>query len=330
MKQTEDPEPSSVSASDLLFGTAANEVPSRARAGFLKARDGLKLRYALFAAGGRPRKGTVVILTGRNESIEKYFETVRDLSVRGLGTAIMDLRGQGASGRQLRDRERGYVKTFRDYVSDLDAFFEEIVLPDCPGPYFILGHSTGSLVALLAAPGLVNRVQRMVLSAPLLGFESSPVSIATLHRMALVLSSLGLGSRYLGGGPRSREETAFATNKLTSDFQRYTRNSGIYLRYPELALGGPTVAWILAASRAIARATDPDFMARIQIPTLLIAAGADEVVSTPAIEEYAIALRSGSLLTIDGARHEMLQEADVYREQFLAAFDSFVPGTDTV
>ncbi len=330
MNPTENSESPAAPASELLFGTAANEIPPRARAGFLKARDGLRLRYALFAAGGRPRKGTVVILTGRNESIEKYFETIRDLSVRGLGTAIMDLRGQGGSERQLRDPERGYVNSFQDYVADLDQFFEEIVLPDCPGPFYILAHSTGSLIALLAAPGLVNRVRRMVLSAPLLSFGNSPVSMVTLQRITVVLYNLGLGSMYLGGGPRSAGESLFATNKLTSDFLRYTRNAGIYLREPKLALGGPTVTWLLAACRAVARVSDPDFMARIQVPSLLIAAGADEVVSTPAIEEYAYALKSGSLLTIDGARHEMLQEADVYREQFLAAFDSFVPGTDVL
>jgi lysophospholipase len=39
-------------------------------------------------------------------------------------------------------------------------------------------------------------------------------------------------------------------------------------------------------------------------------------------------LRLSSLLTIDGARHEILQEADFYREQFLAAFDAFVPGNE--
>ena len=68
-------------------------------------------------------------------------------------------------------------------------------------------------------------------------------------------------------------------------------------------------------------------MARIRIPSLIIAAGADEVVSTPAIEDYARGLRSGTALTIGGARHEILQEADIYREQFLAAFDAFIPGT---
>jgi lysophospholipase len=30
---------------------------------------------------------------------------------------------------------------------------------------------------------------------------------------------------------------------------------------------------------------------------------------------------------IDGAEHEILQEKDIYREQLLAAFDAFIPGT---
>jgi lysophospholipase len=39
-------------------------------------------------------------------------------------------------------------------------------------------------------------------------------------------------------------------------------------------------------------------------------------------------MRLGSILTLDGARHELLQEADRYREPFLAAFDAFIPGMD--
>jgi lysophospholipase len=69
-------------------------------------------------------------------------------------------------------------------------------------------------------------------------------------------------------------------------------------------------------------------MARLKVPMLVIAAGNDQVVSTSAVEAYAGHLRLGSLLTIDGAAHEILQEADLYREQFLAAFDAFVPGMD--
>jgi lysophospholipase len=317
-------------APEILFGTAGNDVPARARADHLVVPSGRRLRYGLFPAGGRPRRGTVVILQGRNECIEKYFETIADLSRRGLGAAVMDWRGQGGSERLIRDPERGYVDSFRDYVADLDHFFEEVVLPDCPGPFYVLAHSMGALIALLAAPGLVNRVRRMVLSTPLLGFQNLPVSTTTARRFSTLLYSLGFGAAYAAGGGRGGRAPLFSGNKLTSDFDRFTRNGAIYLRRPELALGGPTVAWFLAACRAIDIVTDPDFMARVQIPTLFIAAGADEVVSNHAIEDYAVALKAGSLLTIDGARHELLQEADVYREQFLAAFDAFVPGTDIV
>lgn len=315
---------------DLLFEIAENPVPENALAGMMTAFDGRKLRYARFAATGRPLKGTVVILPGRNECIEKYFETIEDLGARGFATAIMDWRGQGASDRLIRDPERGYVKSFETYARDLDRFFAEIVLPDCRPPYNILAHSTGGLVALLAAPRLVNRVNRMVLSAPLLKFSDSPWSMPTLSRVASLLYWLGLGSRYMAGGPRPREATPFARNVLTSDPARYARNQALYAAHPRLALGGPTVAWVRAACKAARQVQDPRFAATLRIPMLFVAAGADTVVSTRAVERYATALRSGSLVTIDGARHEILQEADIYREQLLAAFEAFVPGSDEV
>ena len=329
MSATDDIAPTKRPANDILVSTANNDVPARARAGFLVSKAGRKrLRYALFPAGGRPRRGTVVILQGRNECIEKYHETIGDLSRRGLGTAIMDWRGQGGSERLIRDREKGHVRSYGDYVADLDQFFEEIVLPDCAGPFYVLAHSLGGLIALLAAPRLVNRVRRMVLSTPLLVFEGLPLSMPALRSLSNLLCGIGLGTTYLGGGPRARNTTLFAGNKLTSDYARFTRNSGIYLRHPELALGGPTAAWIRASCEAVATVAEPEHRARIQVPTLIIAAGADEVVSTPAIETFGSRLKSASVLTIDGARHELLQEADAYREQFMAAFDAFIPGTD--
>jgi len=312
---------------NLIFASEGNPVPDRMAAGRLAARDGTAIRWARFPAAARPLKGTVIIVPGRNECIEKYFETVRDLSKRGLGSLVFDLRGQGGSDRLLADTQRGHVRSFDDYVGDLEEIFEQIALPDCPGPYYMLAHSTGGLVALLAAPGLVNRVRRMVLTAPLIEFAGLPVSMPWLRRITGLLYRLGLGARYFGGGPRKDAPEPFATNKLTTDHSRYERNVAIYRAHPQLALGGPTVAWIRAVCMAVDRLRDPDFLARIHIPLLIVAAGADEVVSTLAAERLAGRIRSGSIITIDGARHELLQEADLYREQVLAAFDAFVPGS---
>ena len=139
---------------------------------------------------------------------------------------------------------------------------------------------------------------------------------------------LGLGRLYAAWGPRPRQTLPFALNKVTSDPERYQRNTQIYEAWPKLALGGPTIRWLQAAVKAAEAISEPDFMARIQVPLLVVAAGADQVVSTKAVEAYTRRLRLGSLLMIDGAQHEILQEADIYREQLLAAFDAFVPGND--
>ncbi|WP_416208047.1 alpha/beta fold hydrolase [Chelativorans sp. M5D2P16] len=304
----------------ILHEIPENPMPEGTVAGMMAAGDGRRIRYARFPLRGA--KGTVVVLPGRNESIEKYFETVRDLAARGFAAAALDWRGQGGSERLLTDPMRGHIESFDDYVEDLDLFFTRIVLPDCRPPYTILAHSTGALIALLAIPDLASRVRRMVLTAPLIEVRA-PISQRWITRFAGLCFAFGLGRCSLPGSGRRGKETPFQGNRLTSDAERYARNLALVRTYPELALGAPTMAWLRAACIATERVRDPDFMPAIRLPILFLAAGNDEVVSTPAIERYARGLRSARVLTIDGARHELLQEADPYREQALAAFNAF-------
>jgi lysophospholipase len=121
----------------------------------------------------------------------------------------------------------------------------------------------------------------------------------------------------------------FRGNVLTSDPVRFARNGAITAAHPELGLGPPSAAWLHSVCVAAEKVMQMEFAAQIHVPILFVAAGADRVVSTRAIEDYSRRLRSGSLLVIDGARHEILQEADFYREQFLAAFKAFLPEEET-
>ena len=107
---------------------------------------------------------------------------------------------------------------------------------------------------------------------------------------------------------------------------RYARTAAIIEAEPALGIGSPTVAWVDAAFRAMSEFADPAYASRLRQPLLLVAAGQDQIVSTPAIGQFAMRLRAGSHLVIPGARHEILMEQDRYREQFWAAFDAFVPG----
>lgn len=311
---------------EFLFETDANPIPAGTKSGQFKSKDGLDLRYAIMRPETKPSRGTVILLQGRNEFIEKYFETMLNLTARGFTVATMDWRGQGGSQRLLKDRMRGYVRNFSDYTDDLDQFLTEIVLPDCPPPFYVLAHSAGALITYSSMHKLTSRVTRMVLCAPLMGLRPLQSGDDKMRRMATALRWLGLGRKYAAGG-RIRGERQFENNPLTSDPVRFARNMEVVRNNPNLALGGPTIHWIGNALRAASRIHQPDFYEGPTVPVLIIAAGADTVVSTAATERLAARTRNVSLVVIDGARHELLQEADFYREQTLAAFDAFIPGT---
>lgn len=309
-----------------LVSMEANPVPPNPVVVRVQTPDRFHLRLARWRTLEPPSKGTVIVLQGRGEYIEKYFETISDLRRTGYDVCAFDWRGQGGSTRFLRDTRKGYVDSFEQYLTDFEAVMEQVVLPDCRPPYFVLAHSFGALVALLSAPAMANRIQRMVLSAPLLRFGDMRISEGRIKVAAGLLTTFGLGSLYLGPGAKLHERRRFADNPLTSDMRRFDRNHAFATAHPELAIAGPTAAWLFAATRAMGRLNDPDFVGSITIPTLMIAGGNDKVVSVRAIEELGWRMRSGRTLVIPAGRHELLQEVDLVREQFLAALRAFVPG----
>jgi lysophospholipase len=309
-----------------LISIPANPVPDGGIAGVLKTRDGVSLRYARWPPPPG-RKGTVCLFQGRAEFIEKYFETVRDLRARGFAVATLDWRGQGLSDRALRNPHKGHVRSFSQYQIDLEAFINEVVLPDCPPPVFALAHSMGATVLLRAASAGQRWFDRMVLLAPMIALPGLRRSRAS-RSMIRFLRLAGLGSFYVPGGDATvMQQRPFIGNLLTSDPVRYARNVAVLEAEPKLAIGWPTVAWADAAFRVMKQLSEPAFPAGIRQPILIIAAGQDAVVSTAAIDDFAVRLRAGSHLIVPGARHELLMEADRFRLQTLAAFDAFVPGT---
>jgi len=309
-----------------LVSIPANPVPDDATTGMLKTPDGVHLRFARFAPPAG-RRGTVCILPGRTEWIEKYFETVRDLRNRGFAVAVIDWRGQGLSDRALRDRYKGYVGSFSEFDTDLETFMRDMVLPDCPPPIFALAHSMGATILLRAIARGQRWFDRVVLTAPMLGIafvQSAGIASAMLRAVRLA----GFGGIYVPGRyPGVLDLRPFAGNPLTSDPVRFARNAAILEAEPALALGGPTIAWADAAFRAMRAQREPSYPARIRQPILIVAAGRDAIVSNVVIEDFAMSLRAGSHLVVVGSQHELLMEQDRYRSQFFAAFDAFVPGT---
>lgn len=307
----------------ILHATPGNPIPGTPLVGFFEGYRGVKLRYAVFRSSAPKTKGTIVLVHGRNESIEKYFETIREMNERGFWVATYDFRGQGGSQRLLKDARKGHVRRFDHYIRDLEIFLEQIVLPDTRLPFFLLAHSTGGLIALKAAPRLSNRIERMVLTAPFVGLGGQKTSPENIKRISALASFTGLGSITL-----TKDELLkpFAGNPLTTDEFRFARNQKIMMDHPELTLGPPTARWIYESQKAIDDVRRPGHLASITVPTVIIAPGNDPIVPFHFQESLAQYFRAGQLVPIPGARHEILQEQDRYRTQAMAALFAFIPG----
>lgn len=303
-----------------LHPTLENPLPPGAICMPVLTRDRQLLRGML--ACPKDARGTVVIIGGRGDFAERYFETMHDLMARGFAVASVDLRGQGGSERPAKNPYRDRIRSFTSFDEDIRAFMEEVVLPECPAPYYALGHSTGGHV-LLRVLRTKSWFSKVILVSPLVDVIYGAWPRSAAAATVITANLLGLGRMFLPGlrkTPMGRAD--FPENTLTSDERRWNRDSTTLEAAPYLGLGGATFAWFGAARRSLAAVSA--MRRRPQSPVLIIAAEADRVVSNAATRKLARNVPGIALAFVPGARHEILTERDQVRRQFLAAFDSFI------
>lgn len=302
-------------------------LPPGGRVVTLVAADGVRLRAAFWPAPVLPPRGTVAILPGRAEFIEKYGEVVDELLARGFAVAALDLRGQGGSQRELSDPRKGHVDDFSLFALDLAALEAGLLGPHAPRPWFGLAHSMAACACLLAARDDALPFERLVATAPLVqvyGLEAARFP----RLLAAALDALGLGGAYVPGGQgQSALLKPYEGNRLTSDAVRYARNAALARACPDITLGDPTIGWVAACFRAVDLLVRPETPRQVAVPILALLAGDDRVVSSRSAENFLSCMKVGRALTLPGARHEILMETDAVRAQFWAAFDAFIPGS---
>jgi lysophospholipase len=306
-----------------LTSTPDNPVPNGAIEEYISAADGVRLRTARWTPPSA--MGTVVVLGGRGEFIEKYFEVIGELLARGFAVVSMVWRGQGGSDRPLRNARKGHVDDFRQFETDLHALTEKVLERACPRPWFGLCHSMGATVLLGASESGRCPFERLVLTSPMVAVKR------VNHRglagsVVAALDSLGMGRAFPPGGDRdSIWLSPFEGNVLTSDERRFARIARLAAAAPELTLGAPTIGWTHAAFRLMRRLDDWKSPPGKSTPMLIVAAGADRVTDTEAAKRLASRLTAAQIVVIEGAQHEILIERDALRAQFWAAFDQFLP-----
>ena len=304
-------------AAPLYRGVA--EGPADWDAVWLMAADGVRIRAAWSAAG---KAGTVFILPGRSEAIEKYGRVAVDVAAMGFSFVVNDWRGQGLADRLLPDRAIGHVQDFADYQLDVGALFAFAREARLPRPWHMLAHSMGGCIGLRT---LINGadIERVVMSAPMLGMDTPQILEALTPAIGAVTESLRLEHNLLPGASTASYVVSsdFEGNSLTSDPEHWSYIRGQLVAHPGLAIGGPSLRWgrmSVEETTALARLSSPPQ------PCLCFLGSDEKVVKKAAIVDRMRRWPGGELVTLSGARHEILMEAPAIRRRAIAMTAAFL------
>ncbi len=298
--------------------------PANSTVSMMPAKDGWPLRTYTQPAIGQ-RRGSILWLGGRGDIVEKYIETLDAWCRAGWSITSFDWRGQGGSGRVGANPAVGHIDDYTTWVDDLAAFYANWAALEL-GPHIVMGHSMGGHLVLRALADKRISPDRVVLVAPMLGFETGiipfPVAFWAARMMARLKNEMRPAwKRNEKPSPRNASRQGF----LTHDTDRYEDELWWKQQTPSLALGPPSWSWLAAAYRSIAALSRRGAVEHIATPILILCAEKDELVSAKAIHKFAARLPSANLVVFgDDTAHEILREADGPRNRALAAIAGFL------
>jgi len=296
--------------------------PSEFVWGSFHASDGARLRWGHLAAA-QPRADCVMV-GGFTECIEKYFETIVDLTARGLSVWCLDWRGQGGSERPRYWPSRPRPRRYDRDAGDLAQFTE--TLPSARHPRFLIAHSMGGAIALLClrqSPGLFDAA---ILSAPMLGIRTGRLPRSIARCITGAARASGLGLCFVPGAGRWRPDRIPSPHRsrISSDPERCCLQYRWFSARAELRVDEPTYGWLDEAFRLVTRIGKPEFLAGISTPILLASAGIEAFVEPQAHRRAARLLPDCTLVQFPESKHEPFLERDAIRDSWLGAIDRFV------
>lgn len=267
--------------------------------------DGIRIRVAAWPVENS--KGTIYLLPGRTEYIEKYAEVVQSICDNGFSCLCVDWRGQGLSDRLDDDILLGHVRRIQDYQHDLDALMEFAQEQGLTGPNYMIAHSLGGAIGYEALQrGLP--FEAATFTGPMWGIAMSWF----FKNFALIIGKIGIKlgmCRNYAPGTNDKSillREDFPSNTLTTYRPAWDRMLSHVKSVKEFALGGPSYRWVYEAiktTRDLEDTTSP------QIPVLTFVGENERIVDIPAIRARMQRWPNGKFISVVGAEHEILMES---------------------
>lgn len=274
---------------------------------------GTNLRYG----GMSPDRPAAHILyvEGLSEYAEKTFELAHDFNLLSCGFWVLDRYGQGLSGRFLKDRFKQHSLGFDRDAADIIRFTRNVIPKDAP--VILLGHSTGGLIALMAAHGApAGLFSGAAITSPLTGLHD-PLMGGREQRFSRLPLPRILKEAYIpGGGPwkeRNDPRSYLKENDFSSHPERMKVQDFWQKKNEALKTGSPTFGWVWHACRAMTDVRRPGYFENMDVPVLAFTAGKDVLVDNEPVARVIGGIKNHRIHHFPEGKHELLMETDDIR-----------------
>ena len=255
-------------------------------------------------------KGTVVIVHGFTECLDKFSEVIYALLRAGYGVIALDQRGHGHSWRPdgLSDATVVHVDDFQEYVIDLERVCAAL-LSDMPKPHILFAHSMGGAVSAFYLEKHPDTFDRAILWSPMIAPNRGGLPYWTTSAICKIAIALGkrktrafVSKPYAG---IEAFETSCATGRARFDWYEQLR-----AQTPEYQTNGPTYGWTQQALQVTDALLARGKVERIACPVRLYAAEDDNSVLPLPQKQFIERVKYGSYEKISGSKHEIYRSND--------------------
>jgi acylglycerol lipase len=254
--------------------------------GFLDYPDRSSIRYRL---NNRPSSVSAILLHGLGERLEMYDYLYPAFERAGIALHALELRGHGESSGAHK-----YISDFELYVKDLKRFITSFLKESTP---YLIGHSTGGLVALRTAEDTRFPIRGLVLTSPLVEMKLNPVLRFMLPIFSMLAPQLIIPDKEENFYQLTHEEQIA---QMLADESRRT-------------LFGVRLGFVGAFLRARKRFLEYAHIIR-EIPSLLLLADEDVILDVQRIEAIFTSIYRDSpnltVLRCSDCYHAILLEQD--------------------
>ena len=294
---------------------------------FRKAKDGRKLRIAIWKNQKERVCGTIFFLNGHREFIEKYSETFALFIKKGFNVITLDWRGWGLSERPFPSKPKiQHISSAAEYQLDLDELISLAKQKNLSPPWHLIAHSLGCLIGLRRLTSEPQSFNKYIFLSPLWGnfpYIARPIQrlVIKFEKALRLLGLLMLTQQHPKKYKPYSLTVDFRKNTLTSDKKQFKRLQTILENNLNLHSGVPTLGYLIAILKEI------DELNRANLPNkkvLVLLAEHEQITDNRAVMQLIGTHEPIHIEIVKKAQHEILIEKKEIRTEALSLIHKFL------